>query len=196
MSHHTAKTENLLALGNYTYQLLILITFAGILTAAMVFQYANGELPCPLCLLQRVAMFGICFGIMLDFRRGFSYQNVGFSLLSALFLLIVSVRQTLLDIYPREGHVYIGSAVFGIHMPVWSIIITVLLLIAYAVQLCVLGRDTDLPLIPASNYPALKRIGEGVSLYVLALLVVNFVSVGLQCGVGQCHTMGYALLGG
>lgn len=194
MSHHSPRTENILAFGNYVYQLLILITFAGIITAALVFQYAYGELPCPLCLLQRVAMFGICFGIMLDFRKGFSYQNVGFSLLSALFLLIVSVRQTLLDIYPRPGHVYIGSAIFGIHMPVWSIIITTCLLIAYAVQLCVLGRDLDLPTIPASNYPALKRVGEGVSLYVLALLAVNFVSVTLQCGIDQCHTMDYALM--
>ena len=194
MSHHSAKTESLLALGNYVYQLLILLAFAGVLTAALVLQYAYGELPCPLCLLQRVAMFGICFGIMLDFRRGFSYQNVGFSLLFAIFLLIVSVRQTLLDIYPRAGHAYIGNAVFGIHLPVWSIIITVVLLAAYAVQLCVLGRDTDLPLIEAKNYPTLKRIGEGASLYVLALCAVNFASVILQCGFGECHTMGYALL--
>ncbi len=194
MSHHSAKTESLLVLGNYVYQLLILLAFAGVLTGALVLQYAYGELPCPLCLLQRVAMFGICFGIMLDFRRGFSYQNVGFSLLFAVFLLVVSVRQTLLDIYPRAGHAYIGNAVFGIHLPVWSIIITVVLLAAYAVQLCVLGRDTDLPLIEAKNYPALKRIGEGVSLYVLALCAVNFVSVILQCGFGECHTMGYALL--
>ena len=189
-----AKTESLLAFGNYIYQLLILLAFAGVLTAALVLQYAYGELPCPLCLLQRVAMFGICFGIMLDFRRGFSYQNVGFSLLFAVFLLVVSVRQTLLDIYPRAGHAYIGNAVFGIHLPVWSIIITVVLLAAYAVQLCVLGRDTDLPLIEAKNYPALKRMGEGVSLYVLALCAVNFVSVFVQCGIGECHTMGYALL--
>lgn len=194
MSHHSPKTENVLAFANYTYQLLILITFAGILTAALVFQLANGELPCPLCLLQRVAMFGICFGIMLDFRRGFSYQNVGFSLLCAMFLLIVSVRQTLLDIYPREGHAYIGSAIFGIHMPVWSVIITFFLILAYAVQLCILGRDLDLPTIPASNYPALKRAGEGVSLYVMALLAVNVIAVALQCGLDQCHTMGYALL--
>lgn len=193
MSHHSAKLESLLALCNYVYQLLILLAFAGVLTTALVLQYAYGELPCPLCLLQRVAMFGICFGIMLDFRRGFSYQNVGFSLLFAIFLLVLSVRQTVLDIYPRPGHSYIGSAVLGLHMPVWSIIIAILVLAAYAVQLCVLGRDTGLPLVEAKSYPALKRIGEGVSLYVLALCAVNFISVFAQCGFGECHTTGYAL---
>jgi disulfide bond formation protein DsbB len=180
-----------LALGNYVYQLLILLAFAGVLTAALVLQYAYGELPCPLCLLQRVAMFGICFGIMLDFRRGFSYQNVGFSLLFAVFLLIVSVRQVLLDIYPRPGHSYIGSAVLGLHMPVWSVVIAVLVLAAYAVRMCVIGRDTQLLQIAATS--PLKRVGEGVSLYVLGLCAVNFVSVFVQCGAGECHTTGYAL---
>ena len=46
-------------------------------------------------------------------------------MLFALLLLIVSVRQTLLDITPRPGHSYVGSAVFGLHMPVWSVIISV-----------------------------------------------------------------------
>jgi len=192
---HASQEQNLLAFGNYFYQLLILTTFAGILTAAMVMQYAFGELPCPLCLLQRAAMFGICFGIMRDFRGGFSWPNVGLSLLSAVFLLVVSVRQTLLDIYVRPGHVYVGSAVFGIHMPVWSVIISVMLLMAYAVQLAVLGGDRNLPGVSAGAFPQLKRAGEAVSLYVMALLVINSVSVILQCGFGQCHTFGYALLG-
>ena len=72
-------SQRLLALLNYVYLLLVMFVIAGILTAAMTLQYANGELPCPLCLLERVAMFGVCFGIMLNFRRGFSYQNTGFS---------------------------------------------------------------------------------------------------------------------
>ncbi|MFL5238044.1 MAG: disulfide bond formation protein B [Rhizomicrobium sp.] len=191
-----AQEQSLLAFGNYIYQLLILTTFAGILTTAMVLQYALGELPCPLCLLQRAAMFGICFGIMRDFRGSFSYRNVGLSLLNAVFLLVVSVRQSLLDIYLRPGHAYVGSAVFGIHMPVWSVIISAMLLMAYALQLAVLGGDRDLPNVPSSAFPHLKRAGEAVSLYVMALLVINLVSVVLQCGFGQCHTFGYALLHG
>jgi len=188
--------QSALAFGNYLYQLLILATFAGILTAALVMQVAFGELPCPLCLLQRAAMFGICFGIMLDFRGRFSYRNVGLSLLNAVFLLVVSVRQSLLDIYARPGHAYIGSAVFGLHMPVWSVIISVLLLIAYALQLAVLGGDRDLPNVPAGAFPKLKQVGAAVSLYVMVLLAINLVSVVLQCGFGQCHTFGYALLHG
>ena len=34
---------------------MVMLVIAAILTAAMVMQYRGGEIPCPLCLLQRVA---------------------------------------------------------------------------------------------------------------------------------------------
>lgn len=186
--------QRLLALLNYTYLLLVMFVIAGILTAAMTLQYVNGELPCPLCLLERVAMLGVCFGIMLNFRRGFSYQNTGFSLLFAIVLLVISVRQSLLDIYPRPGHEYIGSAIFGIHMPVWSIIIALALLTAYAIKLAILGDDEYLREADVSEFPAIRRIADILSIYVIALCLINLVSVVLQCGFGECHTFGYKLL--
>jgi disulfide bond formation protein DsbB len=114
----TAATPRMLAWLNYLYLLLMMLVIAAILTAAMAMQYIGGELPCPLCLLQRVALFGVCFGITATFRFGDSGRNSGLSLMFSIFLLVVSMRQSLLDIYPRPGHAYIGSAVFGIHMPV------------------------------------------------------------------------------
>ena len=186
--------QRLLALLNYTYLLLVMFVIAGILTAAMTLQYVNGELPCPLCLLERVAMLGVCFGIMLNFRRGFSYQNTGFSLLFAIVLLVIAVRQSLLDIYPRPGHEYIGSAIFGIHMPVWSIIIALALLIAYAIKLAILGGDEYLREADVSEFPAIRRIADILSIYVIAICLINLVSVVLQCGFGECHTFGYKLL--
>jgi disulfide bond formation protein DsbB len=186
--------QRLLALLHYAYLLLVMFVIAGILTAAMTLQYVNGELPCPLCLLERVAMLGVCFGIMLNFRRGFSYQNTGFSLLFAIVLLVISVRQSLLDIYPRPGHEYIGSAIFGIHMPVWSIIIALALLIAYAIKLAILGGDEYLREADVSEFPAIRRIADILSIYVIAICLINLVSVVLQCGLGECHTFGYKLL--
>jgi disulfide bond formation protein DsbB len=186
--------RRLLALLNYTYLLLVMFVIAGILTAAMTLQYVKGELPCPLCLLERVAMLGVCFGIMLNFRHGFSYQNTGFSLLFAIVLLVVSVRQSLLDIYPRPGHEYIGSAIFGIHMPVWSIIIALALLTAYAIKLAILGGDEYLREADVGEFPAIRSIADILSIYVIAICLINLVSVVLQCGFGECHTFGYKLL--
>ncbi len=174
---------------NDAFLLLMLATIAGILTTAMVMQYAFGELPCPLCLLQRAAMFGVCFGIIRHFRDGASDRNYGIAQVFALLLLVIAVRQTLLDIAPRPGHAYVGSAVLGLHMPVWSVLIAVALLLAFAVKMTLLGGDA-----PPRAAPPLVRAARLLGAYVLALGTINLVSVVVQCGLGQCHTMGYRLL--
>ncbi len=189
-----AGASRILAGLNYLYLVAMMAVIAAILTAAMTMQYAYGELPCPLCLLQRVALFGVCLGIMLNFRNGFSYQNTGFSLLFVIFLLIVSVRQSLLDIYPRPGHEYIGSALFGIHMPVWSIIIALAMLIAYALKLALVGGDDYLRETDVRTFPVIDRLARILSVYVIALCLINLVSVVIQCGFAQCHTFDYQLL--
>src|SRR5580658_8799270 len=79
---------------------VMLIALAAILTAAMVMQYAFGEMPCPLCLLQRVAMFGCCFGLIGQLRSSNSERGTGIALVFAVLLLVISVRQTLLDLFP------------------------------------------------------------------------------------------------
>jgi disulfide bond formation protein DsbB len=187
-----ARLETLRFLLNEAYMLGMMAVIAGILTAAMVMQYAYGELPCPLCLLQRAAMLGVCFGLMQNFRVGFSDRNIGYSLLFSVFLLVVSVRQTLLDIYPRPGHEYVGSAVLGLHMPVWSILIALALITAFAVKLCVIGTEDGA--MPPERTSPFGRLAAALSLYVIAIALINFGSVVVQCGLGQCHTTGYALL--
>jgi disulfide bond formation protein DsbB len=177
---------------HHLYLFLMMLTLAGILSAAAWLQYAGREIPCPLCLLQRLAMFGVAYGIIVNFRHGYSARNDGVSMIFALLLLIISVRQTLLDIYPRPGHEYIGSAIFGIHMPVWSILIATALLIAFALKFVVFGNER---LADARRFPALASASKWLGFYMVALCVENFVSVIVQCGLGACHTWGYLLLG-
>lgn len=186
------RVETLRFLLNEAFMLGMIAAIAGILTAAMVIQYTYGELPCPLCLLQRVAMLGVCFGIMQSFRNGFSDRNLGYSLLFSVFLLVVATRQTLLDIYPRPGHEYVGSAILGLHMPVWSILIALALITAVAVKLCVVGTEDGAK--PPERKSLVGRLAAVLSLYVIAVALINFGSVVVQCGLGQCHTTGYALL--
>jgi len=175
----------------HLYLLAMLLVVAGILTAAMVMQYAFGELPCPLCLLQRVALFGVCFAVILGLREDDTARTTGLGLVFSIFLLIVSVRQTLLDIYPRPGHEYIGTAVLGLHMPVWSVLIALALLAGYTLKLIAFG-DTQRPHI--SSYPVLQRLTAVAAVYVIVLCAINLGSVVLQCGLDQCHTDSYRLL--
>lgn len=168
----------------------MLAVLAAILTAAMVMQYASGEIPCPLCLLQRAAMFGCCFGLIRQLRATHSERGSGMALISAVLLLVISVRQVLLDIYPRPGHSYVGSAVFGLHLPVWSVLIAVALLLGLSLRLALFGgmRSTS------SGERTLPRILlEPLVIYVAVICAINLLSVVAQCGLAQCHTSGYRL---
>jgi disulfide bond formation protein DsbB len=177
---------------HYLFSFLMMLTLAGILTFAQILQYAGGEIPCPLCLLQRVAMLGVCFGLILDLRETPSLRNAGLSMIFALLLLVISVRQVLLDIYPRPGHEYIGSAIFGLHMPVWSVLIAAAMLLAFALKFAVLGGIEKIT--PLRKFPALELAAKILTYYVVALCALNFVSAVLQCGVDACHTYEYRLL--
>ena len=170
---------------------LMLLILAGILTAAMVMQYAFGEIPCPLCLLQRFAMFGCCFGIALQLRSGTSERGSGIGLIFTILLLVISVRQTLLDLFPRPGHKYIGSAIFGIHMPVWSVFIAVALLLGFAIRLALFGGPRSNP---EPEDLLMHRLDQGLAIYVVFICAINFLSVFVQCGIGECHTSGYLFL--
>lgn len=171
--------------------LLLAMVLSAVLTAAMVMQFAFGEIPCPLCLLQRVAMFGCCFGLLHQLRARDSERGGGIALLFALLLLVIAARQTLLDIVPRPGHAYIGTAVFGLHMPVWSVVIGVCLLLALALRLTLFGAPR---LLPHAERPPFAGAARGLEIYVVLICAINFASVVFQCGLGECHTSGYRLL--
>jgi disulfide bond formation protein DsbB len=179
-----------LAMLDHLFQLGVLVVLAGIQAAALTLQFGQGELPCPLCLLERLAMFGIGFAILQGFRNGFDERLTGLALLFALLLLAVASRQSMLDIAPRPGHAYIGSAVFGLHMPVWSAVIALVVLLAYALKIAILGADPS----HATPLPWIAALGRAAGLLLFALLAVNVAAVVVQCGLDECHTFGYRLL--
>jgi hypothetical protein len=77
---------------------------------------------------------------------------------------------------------------------VWSILIAVAILTGYALKLTVLGDGDRLEHSRIARTSWLSGIAQFLSLYVVALCVINFGSVIVQCGLGECHTDGYALL--
>jgi disulfide bond formation protein DsbB len=163
--------------------LAMLFGVAAVLVAALVMQFAFGEAPCPLCLLERVGLFGACFGPMMQFRPGSRARAAGVGLVFSVFLLVVSVRQVLLDIVPRPGHAYVGSAVLGLHMPVWAVVIAVALLAGFAGRLALFGALPE----TVTRSPIVDRLARAASLLVLALAAINLAAVLLQCGFGACR---------
>ncbi len=175
---------------NYLFLCFILVVVNFIILDAMYLQYVKGELPCPLCLLERFAFFGVAYGAMLQFRAGYNLRHTGVSIVFAIYLIVVSVRQSLLDIVPRPGHNWIGSAILGIHLPIWAFLFGLLIILGFAVDMIVVGelsRSVD-------NYPKMKRAGDLLSGLLITLVGINLVSIIIQCGPHICHTYRYWLL--
>ena len=120
-----------------------LLGLTAVQLAGYAFQFGLGELPCPLCLLQRVAFAMVTFGFLLNVRYGSQAAHYGIILLSALFGMAVAGRQTLLHIVPGSGAY--GSAVFGLHFYTWAFLLFGLTVLATAVLLLLQSVSDGLP---------------------------------------------------
>src|ERR1700738_471503 len=94
-----------------TLNALGLCAIAGVLAAAFAAQLLLNELPCPLCLLQRIQFAMLAAGPILNVRFGPRPSHYALSLLVAAAGAAVAMRQILLHIMPGDpGY---GSALLG-----------------------------------------------------------------------------------
>jgi disulfide bond formation protein DsbB len=96
-----------------------IFTVLGILSAALVMQFVYGEMPCPLCELQRAAFLSIAIGLFMNIRYGNKVAHWAIVILSAFAGIAVSVRQILLHVNDPVGF---GSAILGLHMYTWCLV--------------------------------------------------------------------------
>ncbi|AWB32537.1 disulfide bond formation protein B [Orrella marina] len=169
------------------------LALAGICTALLggfYFQLALGEIPCPLCMLQRVGLMLVGLGFAMNVRFGASAVHYAIVILSSIVGASVSVRQILLHIAP--GDPGFGSAVFGYHMYTWGFVLFVASIIFSAVMLFIDRRKLD----QADNdYGGASRGNAGSSRPVLTTVLIvlllllsagNLVSDVLTCGAAIC----------
>jgi disulfide bond formation protein DsbB len=162
-----------------TLNVLGLYGIALVLAAAFAAQVLLHELPCPLCLLQRVLFSLLAIGPILNIRFGPRPGHYALSLLAAVAGAVVSSRQILLHIMPGDpGY---GSALLGYHYYTWAF---VGFAAAIALIAIVLLFDDGLPDIAAPRPAGPFAVGA-VSL-VIGLTAINVISTLLECGYGAC----------
>jgi disulfide bond formation protein DsbB len=158
------------ALGLYAIALLLL--------AAFVFQFMLGELPCPLCLLQRVAFAALAIGPVLNLRFGPRPSHYALSLVAALAGAGIAMRQVLLHIMP--GDAGYGSAIFGYHYYTWAFVCFAAATLLIAV---VLLSDRQFE----SREAPILGVFEKVAFWlVFAMIAANVLNVLVECGVAVC----------
>lgn len=112
---------------------LDLLGVALVLLVAIGVQVAFNELPCPLCLLQRLGLIAIGFGFLLNIYFDIRPAHYALSLLAAVFTGLVAFRQMLLHIVPGSGSY--GDAILGLHLYTWVFVLSILAVIYISILL-------------------------------------------------------------
>jgi disulfide bond formation protein DsbB len=159
-----------------------ILAICAVLLGAFSVQFGQGELPCPLCVLQRMGMLLCALGpafIVLKSRNGdvdtadFA-TGYGLSVLGAVGGAFIAVRQILLHIVPPDPG--FGDPVLGLHLYTWSFIVFVTVLVMSGVNL-LFARELR-PLKVRFGWPSTLVIG-----LLAAVIVANGITVFCEEGL-------------
>lgn len=164
-------------------QLSTIFELAGviiILLLAFMFQIVLHEIPCPLCLLQRVGFVCIVMGFLMNLRFGFKPSHYSVVLISALYTSFVSLRQVALHVIPGTGGY--GDVIFGLHLYTWSFLVSMAIIVVTTI---LMGFEYQY-----QNHHHVgvrwRYLTNVLFLMTMIIIISNIVSVLLECGLSFC----------
>jgi disulfide bond formation protein DsbB len=160
---------------------------SSILLGALYFQFGLGEDPCPLCLLQRMGMMGILFGLSLNIFYGFKAEHFATVIVASLVGLVFSTRQVLLHICPEPGvDPGYGTPIFGMFLYSWGVLIFIASIFATSIFLFFLPKNKNKILTP--------RLIERISFFLaVSIVLINVIATLFECQFGPCCENGPCL---
>lgn len=157
-----------------------LIAISAVLTMAFIDQVWFGELPCPLCILQRAGLIAAGCGIALNIVFGPKPSQYGLAIIGAIASAAISMRQILQHIVPGTG--FYGPPVWGLHLYTWAFLFAVAIVLGSGLML--LGDRQFSQVQPISG--RLKGLPFIALLLFLVLTLANVFSTLALCGTGLC----------
>ncbi|MFD9477692.1 MULTISPECIES: disulfide bond formation protein B [Streptomyces] len=184
-----APPENgLLSRVQYWFACFFALGWSGVVCAGLYHQFGRGDIPCPLCLVQRMFMLLAALGAAYVIRSALITGTVtgraymtgwGLSLVAAIGGSFASWRQTMLHILPgAKGY---GSEVLGLHLYVWAWILFQLSVVAIGVALAFAHVTADRA-VPAVRPGALRTAGMCALWFLGMVIAVNLLVVFLEEG--------------
>jgi disulfide bond formation protein DsbB len=175
-----------------TINIIGILGLSLVIIGAYTVQFALGELPCPLCLLQRVGMLMVMTGFVMNLKFGIKPAHYGMSIIGALFGASVSMRQVLLHIVPVPGQpTGYGTPILGMHLYTWAFIFFTMTIFIIAVVM-LFGKQFETSF-NGSNSKSSKASSnrlEGFAMFafyvIFILAVANVVTSFMECGLGPC----------
>jgi disulfide bond formation protein DsbB len=149
-----------------------------VLLMGLVLQIALNELPCPLCLLQRIGFVMVMFGFVLNVKYGAAQRHYGVILLGALFGAATALRQISLHVIP--GTPAYGSPIFGMHYYTWAFVLFGATILGVAILLILWKEEWQ------SQGFEMTRFGHWVCVFALVAVGLNLLSTFIECGPFEC----------
>jgi len=169
----------------YNLNLIALVCMLAPLLGALAAQL-SGDPPCPLCYLQRLAMFAVIMGLVMNLRFGIRSAHYGFSMVGAITGMAIATRQVLLHVNDLPGGGY-GGTVLGLHLYTWALIVFVCFLAGTALLLMIPGSlDESVTTDFARAQWAASGAARLASHAAMWLCIANAILALMECGPGQC----------
>ena len=143
---------------------LFIYMLCTILLASFFHQFVQSDLPCDLCLMQRLCMVATAIALLMNLRFGVKPQHYGLALFSCLTGTLIAAYQTCLNISPSTPPP--GAPILGLSLYVWSLIIFFISMFAIGLLLILYGKIDS-----RSNKPSWKSL-EIIALVYIALIIV------------------------
>jgi disulfide bond formation protein DsbB len=166
-------------------QIAFIGAYVGILSTAMfVFQFGMNEMPCPLCITQRMAMIAASLGPVYIVTQALRNRLVttrfmvglGMATVGAVVGAIMSTRQVELHILPGDpGY---GTAIMGMHLYTWALVTFVVVLV-FAGALLLFGTEFQ-PVAPDARWA--RTLAWIIVWAFIATIAINMVVVFIEEG--------------
>lgn len=154
---------------------LAIIGIIAMLCAAFGYQFLTFELPCALCAMQRMGLYAIAAGLVMNIYFQRTRLHYLMTILSATINGIISLLQVILHIVPGSGS--FGASIFGLHMYTWNFIVC----LAFIIYASVAGMLTV-----ENQHHKASKLTKFIIALLLLTLIANIVSAFFECGPYLC----------
>lgn len=145
---------------------LELIGVTLVLFLTLMIEFVLKEEPCPLCLLQRIGMFSVAIGFLMNLRFSPHPRHYAMIILGSLFTSLVALRQIALNLDSPTGG--FGSPIFGLHLYTWSFIISIVIIIATTLIMTI-----DRNYLPIQRKNKIKPVVKAIFIITGLMLLIN-----------------------
>jgi len=158
-----------------------MLAVSAVLAMAFYSQFTQNELPCPLCLLQRVATVAVLCGLMLNVVKGPKPDHYSIMIIGAFFGCAVSLRQISLHIVPGSGSY--GAPFLGMHYYTWAFLVFALIIFGTAIIAAYSTQYDKQKFIAFREQSGIAKVAIVVAVLFVAM---NALVTFAECGPLQC----------